>query len=170
MSMLPLDDELWQSLEGGYGIPYDASVPLRALEQADDLAPIWDELWNELHHQGDVGIASYAAVPHLVRIAKARDLADWNVYAIAATIESARLAEHTPSLPEWLESGYASAWRDLLVLGLEHLRSDTDEVTTRSILATVAIAKGLSKLGRLLTEFDESEIDELYGNLYESDD
>jgi hypothetical protein len=44
MSMLPLDDERWRSLVGGYRIPYDASVPLRALEQADDLAPInlWD--------------------------------------------------------------------------------------------------------------------------------
>jgi hypothetical protein len=75
--MLPLNDERWRSLDGGYRIPYDASVALRALEHAGDLQPVWDELWNELHHQGDVGIASYAAVPPLVRIAGARNLADW---------------------------------------------------------------------------------------------
>src|SRR5687768_15642034 len=73
-TMLPLDDKRWSSLDGGYRVPFDASVPLRQLEHAENLQPIWDELWNELHHQGHVGVASYAAVPHLVRIARARNL------------------------------------------------------------------------------------------------
>jgi hypothetical protein len=33
---------------------------------------VWDELCNELHHQGDVGLASYAAIPQLVRISEER--------------------------------------------------------------------------------------------------
>jgi hypothetical protein len=167
--MLPLDDKRWPSLDGGYRIPYDASLPLRELERAGDVQLIWDELWNELHHQGDVGVASYAAVPQLVRIAKARNLADWNLFALASTIESARHEEHNPSLPDWLEPSYSAAWQDLQMLALDRLRSETDEVTTRSILAVIAIAKGLSKLGRLLSEFDAGEIEELYDQLYESE-
>lgn len=167
--MLPLDDKRWRSLEGGYRMPYDASSPLRALERAEDLEPIWKELWDELHHQGDVGVASYAAVPHIVRIAAERNVANWNVYAIASTIESARREEHNPAIPDWLEPSYSKAWDDLLSQGLTHLRSVTDELTVRSILGAVAIAKGLPKLGRILSEFDESEIEELYDNIYGSD-
>lgn len=167
--MLPLDDKRWPSLDGGYRILYDASLPLRQLEHADDLQPIWDELWNELHHQGDVGVASYAAVPQMVRIARVRNLADWNLYGMAATIESARHEARNPALPEWLEPSYTAAWRELQELALDHLRSETDEVTTRSILAVLAITKGLPKLGRLLSEFDASEIKDLYDHLYEPD-
>jgi len=56
----------WGELNDGYGAPYDprpAIAKLRA-EPLDQAA--WGELWNELHHQGDVGAASYAAVPLLV--------------------------------------------------------------------------------------------------------
>jgi hypothetical protein len=58
---MSLDDLRWQELHGGYRVPFDASELLRRLEQGQD---IWDELWQELHHQGDVGEASYAAVSH----------------------------------------------------------------------------------------------------------
>jgi hypothetical protein len=40
--------------------------------------PAWDELWEELHHQGDVGEASYASVAHLVRIHRTGVVVDWN--------------------------------------------------------------------------------------------
>jgi hypothetical protein len=33
------------------------------LQSNTDSSKAWDELWNELHHQRDVGEASYAAVP-----------------------------------------------------------------------------------------------------------
>jgi hypothetical protein len=64
--MLPLFDAKWAKLTGGYRVPYDPSAALSRLEQGQD---VWPELWNELHHQGDVGEDSDAAVPHLVRIA-----------------------------------------------------------------------------------------------------
>jgi hypothetical protein len=150
-------------------MPFDASVPLRQLEHAENLQPIWDELWNELHHQGDVGVASYASVPHLVRIARARNLMDENVYAIVQTIESARLDGDNPPLPEWLEASYTAAWEDLLDLALHQVRTSTDESMTRSILGVIAIAKGLSKLGRLISEFDADEIEELHESLHASD-
>lgn len=85
--MLNLDDPKWKELNGGYRTPYDASIALRELEAGEDA---WDELWQELHHQGDVGEASYAAVPHLVRIAGAASEIDRNLFSLVATIEIER--------------------------------------------------------------------------------
>ncbi len=59
---LPIDDHRWKSLARGYRLAYDPRPTLRAL--ATDFADgdAWMELWGELHRQGDVGEASYAAV------------------------------------------------------------------------------------------------------------
>jgi hypothetical protein len=73
--MLNLDDTGWKDLRGGYGVPYDVSVALRSMQRGND---VWEELWDELHHQGDIGDASYAAVPQLVSIAGAAESRDWN--------------------------------------------------------------------------------------------
>jgi hypothetical protein len=67
--MINLDDMKWKEFDGGYRMPYDASVPLTRLEQAtssEEIDAIFAELWNELHHQGDVGLASYFSVPHIL--------------------------------------------------------------------------------------------------------
>ena len=164
--MLQLDDPRWKSLDGGYRIPYDASATLRALERADDPKPVWDQLWEELHHQGDVGVASYAAVPHIVRIAKLRELGDWNVFGLAITIECARLAKGNPSLPDWLRQGYSSAWRELVAFAIERLATETDEITIRQIFGVIAIGKGFVQLGRLVSEFDASELETIYNDLF----
>ncbi len=164
--MLPLDDPRWKSLDGGYRIPYDASATLRALEKADDPKPVWDELWEALHHQGDVGVASYAAVPHIVRIAKVRKLADWNVFGLLNTIECARLAKNNPSLPDWLRQSYSSAWRELVAFAIECLATETNEITIRQIFGVIAIGKGFVQLGRLLSEFDASELEAIYNDLF----
>ena len=159
--MLPLSDPTWKSLKGGYKVPYDASVPLARLESGHD---VWDELWQELHHQGDVGEASYAAVPHLVRICAALPRRDWNVYALVSTIEVERHRKSNPPLPEWVRADYQKALKDLFELGLSDLAHVEDAVTIRSILGAVALAKGALKLGVWIAFSDESETDEMVEN------
>lgn len=156
--MVPLTDLRWKALKGGYKVPYDASAPLARLEAGDD---VWEELWQELHHQGDVGEASYASVPHLVRICAALPSRDWNVYALVSTIEVERHRKSNPPLPEWIRADYERALKDLLALGLEDLGRVKDALTIRSILGAVAVAKGALKLGAWIAFADESEIDEL---------
>ena len=156
--MLSLDNPRWQSLTGGYRCPYDASVALRQLEHGED---VWDELWTELHHQGDVGPASYAAVPHLVRIAVQQRGGDWNTYAIVSTIEIARLHPPNPELPDWLEQSYVQAIQDLAKLALVELESTDDDLLVVSALGLIALARGLKKLGMLIGMTDASEIDEI---------
>jgi hypothetical protein len=116
-AQMDLDDPAWGRLLGGYRVPYDPRKALRALEQGDDTEGAWAELWNELHHQGDVGAASYAAVPHLVRIHAARGVPDWNTYALVAIVEEARRESRNPRLPANLRDAYEAAWHQLVELG-----------------------------------------------------
>ena len=155
--MLNLDDKKWQELEGGYRVPYDASVALRALREGED---VWSELWDELHHQGDVGSASYAAVPQLVDIAALAAERDWNFYGLIATIKVESHRKGNPPIPAWLRPAYDEAWTRALQLGLTDLVSSTDTETTRAILSVLALAKGDLRLGVMLNGADSSEIDE----------
>lgn len=156
--MLPLDDPRWSTLAGGYKTPYDPSDALRRLEAGED---VWDELWQELHHQGDVGEASYATIPHLVRIAKSLPGRNWKFYGLVSTIEVERHRKSNPILPRWLVADYKEAMAEMLELALADLRGEMDRETILSILGATALAKGYVTLGALISHSDESEIIEV---------
>jgi len=156
--MLSLDDPKWQTLDGGYKIPYDASVALKRLERGED---VWDDLWEELHHQGDVGEASYAAVPHLIRIGKTLAKRDWNLYTLVSCIEDERHRKTNPPLPDWLIESYQQAMRELLDLASRDIQSADEQYTVWSILGAIALAKGQLRLGALISMADESEVEEI---------
>jgi hypothetical protein len=159
--MLSFEDPRWKGLEAGYRTPIDLRPLLRRLESDRDAGPTWHELWEELFHQGDVGEGSFAAVPHLVRIHRLRRTADWNTYALVATIELARGTDRNPEVPDWTREAYDQALRELVQIGLEELPRASDREAVRSILAILAIAHGARTYGRILVEFTEEEILEL---------
>ena len=143
--MLSLDDPKWKEFEGGYRIQYDASIALRSLEQAStpkEIESIFAELWEELHHQGDVGLASYYAAPHLVRIAKEKRLFDFNVFGLVATIEIERHRDNPP-LPMEIEREYLQAVSkgipELVKMGIE---KEWDLTLASTILSALAVSKG----------------------------
>jgi len=155
--MLSYDDERWNQLQGGYRIPFDPRPLLRKLESAEENAAVWHELWGELHHQGDVGVASYASVPHIVEIHRKSGVLNWNPYAIVACIECARTAGN-PNLPDWLEQDYFRSIQELSQIGMAEIsRADKPE-EVRAILSVIAIAKGLRTHGRFLLEYAEDEL------------
>ena len=88
-TMLSFEDKRWQNLEGGYREKFDPRPQLSKLLANNDTKVAWHELWEGLHHQGDIGEASYAAVPELVRIYRERRELDWNTYAIVGVVELA---------------------------------------------------------------------------------
>ena len=155
--MLSLDDDRWKDLLGGYNTPYDASIALRSMQDGTD---VWGELWDELHHQGNVGVASYAAVPELVRLAGVASRRDWNFYGLVATIELERHRKGNPAMPSWLKVDYDSALAIASALAMSDLGSQTDSDTVRAILSVIALAKGELKLGAILSDLDASELDE----------
>ena len=158
--MLALDDPRWRTLAGGYREPYDPTVALHRLAARWDDPAAWEELWEELHHQGDVGEASYAAVVPLAEIAAAQPHRGWQCYGLAATIESQRHARQNPALPDWLAADYGRAWRTLLDLALNDLRTTDDATVVQSALACIALAKGLVRLGLHLADLDDSGLEE----------
>ena len=121
---------------------------------------VWDELWNELHHQGDVDVASYAAVPQIVRIADSAANRNWNFYGLVATIEVERHRKGNPEIPAWLKLDYDNALAKAGALALADLNSKTDSATTCAILSVLALAKGELKLGAMLSGLDASDLDE----------
>jgi len=155
------NDPRWKTLAGGYRQPYDPTPALRRLEAQIKPAETWEELWGELHHQGDVGEAAYASVPALVEIQKRNHSLGWNFYALVATIEIERHRTANPPIPGWLETSYREAWHALLSLALDDLASTSDRLVVQSALSVVALAKGETKLGALIAHLDESELDEL---------
>ena len=79
---MDLDNRSWTTLQGGYKIPHNASKPLKQLRDAsrqEEFESIFAELWDNLHHQGDVGTASYLAVPQLVSICITKKSLNWNL-------------------------------------------------------------------------------------------
>ena len=155
---MDVDDQRWAGLRGGYGEPYDARSAIQRLAANDTSA--WDELWQELHHQGDVGEASYAALPLIVRAHERRGAADRNTYALSATIEEARHNGKNPPVPAWLLQSYEAGWAALEKLALRELPSASSEELIDSILAALAVAKKRLTLGRmaLLTEDERKEM------------
>jgi hypothetical protein len=159
--VLSFDDPRWEGLKGGYKVPFDPRPLLRRLESEKDIAPVWKELWNELHHQGDVGEASFAAVPHIASIYCERGELDWNAYAIVSVIELARNQHGNPDIPGWLKDGYSNAIHVLANKGFSELPSAQDPEACRAILSVIAIEKGLRNHAGILMEFSEDELEQI---------
>jgi hypothetical protein len=105
-----------------------------------------------------VGEASYASVPHLVRIHRSDGTVDWNTYAMVAIIELARGKGNNPEVPTWLEEDYHRAIRELAEIGVAEIWRTEDPEAERAILSVIAIAKGLRTHGRFLLKYSEDEM------------
>jgi hypothetical protein len=161
--MITLDDPLWKTLEGGYKILYDASIPLKKLQQATDskeIEEVWSELWNELHHQGDVGIASYLAVPQLAQIGATKDLYNWNLLGICSVIEQQRHLGDNPQLPREYQDYYNDGLEVLKRFVIANINRQTDDTTFRAALSTLAVCAGQIKLSKAINELEDDILEE----------
>lgn len=164
----------WSQLKGGYGVPYDPRPAIVELSTDPLSQNAWEELWNELHHQGDVGEGSYAALPLLVKACRAGPR-DWNFYGLVSTIEVERHRRSNPALPRWLAEDYQVALQSARSLALADLADASDQLIVRSASAVVALAGGALELGALLASVETSEIREMldeqlaWSELYEQE-
>lgn len=85
-------------LIGGYRDVYD---PFPALAKINvDRNAAMNELWENLHHQGDVDTAAYASVPALVEAGE---------LDLVSTIEICRHYDCNPDIPSTLVDAYMTA-------------------------------------------------------------
>jgi hypothetical protein len=160
---MDLDNKIWATLNGGYKIPYNASRPLKKLRdttQQEDLEVIFTELWDNLHHQGDVGIASYVAVPQLVSICISKKSLDWNFIGLCLMIENCRLEKHNPELPSEYQDAYFQSLNEFERYLLLNFKGITDQTALRLTLALFATVNGQPGLGRAIEILDEDLLPE----------
>ena len=154
-----MPDHPWLS---AYGEPYDPRPAIRAWRsgRGDEAAR---DLWDQLHHQGTVNSASYAAVREIVSMMQEQAEPDWNAYALLATIEEARLAEGNPPIPSDLQADYDRAWAELLPIALRDLVEAEHDLVVRSALAVVAHAKGQHTLATIALCTEDERVEMLGG-------
>jgi hypothetical protein len=158
--MLPLDDPRWKELQHAYGDAADVPDMLRAL--ASSTGPKtgcqdepWFSLWSSLCHQGDVYTASYAAVPHIVKIAsKAKAPIDFSFFQLPAAIEIARRTGRGPDIPEVYVDDYHRAVASLLENASLHRYEPWDQSMLLSVAAAQAVAKGHVDVAEALLNLD----------------
>lgn len=152
--MIRLSDNLWNDFIYGDN-PACVSVEcLKRLYQNADDDEAWQELWDELHHQGDIGQESYAAVPHILEIESRAKHFNWNGFALIATIEQDRPENAAPRAGA-IANGYQKAWDDLLKVIANHPQKDWDSNLTRSILSCIAYSRGQRTIARAVMEINE---------------
>ena len=134
---MQMDDSAWAGLKGGYGIPFDPRPLIRRLESSPGDHSLWDQLGQELYHQGDVGEASYAAIPLIARI-DARE-----ALRLVAMIELARTSPNNPPVPAWLLPQYREAIDALAESSLRAMGASADAEPLRAMLAMFLISKDM---------------------------
>ena len=158
--MIQLNDSKWKELEGGYRTPYDASIALKRLGETNNLEEVDEilaELWDELHHQGDVGLASYFAVPHLIRITREKGTVNSSVLGLIAVIEVQRHKKN-PQIPKEYLKHYLDFLNQIPELIELAKNSEWDLEFTATALSALAASKGQIKVAEALLNFDDEDV------------
>lgn len=148
---------------GGYKVPYDPRSAISQLSSDTATDTAWDELFENLHHQGDLGDASYATIPMLVEIFKSKPRS-WQFYCLISIVEAQRHSDANPEVPAWIGDSYATSIQKSKEFALVDLKSSSDKELIRCAMAVVALASNLVSLGVFLAHTDEDKIEEVVKN------
>jgi hypothetical protein len=162
--MLSLDDPSWNELQDAYGHATGIPELLRALALSPSPTSSyqdepWFSLWSSLCHQGNVYIASYAAVPHIVQIAcEAKVPIAFSFFQLPAAIEIARATGHGPQIPDAYADDYRRAISRLIECVNLHRDEPWDQSMLLSATAAQAVAKGHIEVAEALLNLDDDWI------------
>lgn len=152
---LPLDSPRWAELDHAYGKAHDIPALLSQLETLPSLldgAGPWHSLWSALAHQGDVYAATFAAVPHVVRVlASAPGRADFSYIQFPAVVEAWRQRKQI-EVPDDLCVDYFAALATLPRLVALATGKDWDSNFLTCALAAIAAAKGYGTVAEAVQE------------------
>jgi hypothetical protein len=154
--MLSLDSARWANLRTAYGAADEVPELLRHLESVpnsnDWRDEPWFSIWSALAHQGDVYSASFAAVPHVVRIlAAAPHRAGFDYFAFPTVVEIGRQRTAEP-IPEDLREAYMISLAELPRLAAAAADRPWNEPMLQSVLGAIAVAKGPVEVAEAASE------------------
>lgn len=148
--MISLDSPRWEELDRE--IPESLRLLESFPEHNDYTDEPWFTLWSKLAHQGDVDSASFAAVPHIVRILEGDpSKADWQFFGFPAWVEVCRQRKSVP-IPADLEADYFDSLNRLRSLAAGALSESRDETFVRGALSAIAAANGQVELANAIQE------------------
>jgi hypothetical protein len=155
--VLPLDDPRWPTFIGGYRQAYDASDALQQLMDQHRTHEAVEELENELCHQGDLGSASFVAVPWLVEYLDRCPTLDWRVAGLILTIEFGR-PFHDEFFPEEFRSDYEQAIRRLPDVILAKRSGQWDDSQVQVAASALALGQDNRWMARAYYEIGRAEL------------
>ena len=160
--MLPLSSPRWAELEHAYGSASD--IPPLVERARSETRPghepdtAWFDLWSALCHQDDTYTASYAALPHLVVIAKLPLFERrYDPLLLAGCIELARLEGRGPPIPADLAPAYARAVDEAKRLAETALEHAWDENSRQAFAGSLAAFRGDVTGARAIFDADLDE-------------
>lgn len=161
--MLELDDPRWAELRHAYGSASDTPNLLLRLDNTSismGKEEPWFTLWSSLAHQGDVYSASFAAVPHIVRVlARAPTASAPSFFQFPAWVEICRQRKGVP-IPDYLSEAYFSALRELPTLVAAAATQEWDDAFLSCALSAIAAAKGHISIAEAAQELDTKTAEE----------
>jgi hypothetical protein len=157
MKLMPLDDMRCTTYRSGYRLPYNVVPLIHRLNSEGASSGFWETVWKELHHQGDVGEASYALVAYLVDHQSRQQELDEQLLHFCVIVELQQPESGNPPIPPEIELSYAMAMRGLPVIGTEQLRRGCSEAVVMEVAAATALAGGHRVLARAYIEFGRAD-------------
>lgn len=136
---------------------------LQSLEMPDN---DWNDLWDDLHQQGDTGDASYAVVPYLTEYAKSTPQIAWHAFGFAAVVELERTENENPEVPGEIRDSYFASINELPKIALERGEDAWGENCFEPVMACLALSMGRREHARAYLDRTESEIPEFYKYSY----
>ena len=157
--MLSLTEPAWSELQSTYGA---GTRVVELLLRAESGAPFdrwYHDLFQELCHQYTVSEAAYAALPHLVNLARNDGEARKHLLVLAGSCFAFSQLPDAPPIPAGLEEEWYAAARDAIPLLTEVLSMDElSESDLRYLFLSVAAFHGHHSLALALEALDtESE-------------
>ncbi len=152
--MLELDDPRWRELDHAYGPADNVPGLLRAVELGEQ--ELWDELVPSLCYRGAVYTASYAALPHIVRIGSELTLGEQILYwCFVGAVADARDAA---PIPPDLRAAYEEALAQAEALTIACVGPGLDDATALDLLIALAGIRRLPAIADALRCLKEEEV------------
>ena len=153
--MLSLTDPTWSELQSTYGTGARVADLLSLAASGTPFDRWYHDLFQELCHQYTVSEAAYAALPHLVALARDNKEARKHLLVLAGSCYAfSQLPEASP-IPADLEVEWDAAARDAVPLLTEVLSTEgLSESDLRYLLFSLAAVQGHHSLALVIESLD----------------